>query len=76
MYKQSLFHSIFWMSKDIPGYFSPSLKSSSIAATSSKDTSNSDTEESDTEPVAKMPCHSLSKVHLTSASDKKLHYLL
>ena len=63
------------MSKDIHGYFGSSSRSSSIAATSSKDASNSDSEESDTEPVAKKPCQSLSKIHPTSTSSKKRHYL-
>ena len=64
------------MSKDIRGYFTiSSSKNSSIAAGSSKDVSNSDSEDSDIEPVTKKPCHSLSKIHPTSTSSKKHHYL-
>ena len=63
------------MSKNIRGYFSSSSRSSSIAATNSKDISNSDSEDSDIEPVVKKPCHNLSKIHSTSTSSKKRHYL-
>ena len=63
------------MSKNIHGYFSSSSRSSLIAATNSKDISNLDSEDSDIEPVAKKPYHSLSKIHSTSTSSKKRHYL-
>jgi len=65
------------MSKDIHGgcFTISSSKSLSIAAASSKDISNYDSEDSDIEPVAKKPCHSLSKFHPTSTSSKKRHYL-
>ena len=63
------------MSKDTCGYFSSSSKSSSVAVAGSKDISNSDSEDSDIEPVTKKPCHSASKIHPTSSSSKKRHYL-
>ena len=63
------------MSKDIRGYFSSSKSSLIAAAASSKDSSNSDSEDSDIEPVTKKPCHSLSKIHQTSTTSKKHHYL-
>ena len=63
------------MSKNIRGYFSSSSRSSLIAATNSKNISNSNSEDSDIEPVAKKPYHSLSKIHSTSTSSKKRHYL-
>lgn len=63
------------MSKDIRGYFSSSSKSSSVAVAGSKDISSSDSEDSDIEPITKKPCHSSSKIHPTSTSSKKRHYL-
>ena len=63
------------MSRDICGYFSSSSKSSSVTVAGCKDISNSDSEDSDIEPVTKRLCHGSSKIHPTSTSSKKRHYL-
>ena len=63
------------MSKDTCGYFSSSSKSSSVAVAVSKDIPNSDSKDSDIEPITKRSCHNSSKIHPTSTTSKKCHYL-